>query len=167
MSAAAGDPFGEDVGAHLHARLSALGGDFTVTSSSRALLALANEAFGGLPKQRLKRRPSRFTVRLVLNDRQPAWESDDAPPPPLFNSGAGLLSATIDAGNFAVIDVGRSRALVSVSKAMLEQPYYPRYELIELAFLTLASRVQALVPLHAVIRIDTVETIPKANLIER
>jgi hypothetical protein len=32
---------------------------------------------------------------------------------------------------------------------MLERPYYPRYELIELAFLTLAARVQALVPLHA------------------
>src|SRR5262249_27540946 len=42
-----------------------------------------------------------------------------------------------------------SRAFVSVSKAMLGQPYYPRYELIELAFLTLASRTQALVPLHA------------------
>ena len=30
------------------------------------------------------------------------------------------------------MDAGRSRALVSVSKAMLEQPYYARYELIEL-----------------------------------
>jgi energy-coupling factor transporter ATP-binding protein EcfA2 len=149
MSAAASDPFGEDVGAHLHARLSALGGDFAVTSSARTLLALAIEAFGGLPKQRLERRPSRFAVRLVLNDRPPTWKSNDAPPPPLFNSGAGLLSATIDAGNFAVMDVDRSCALVSVSKALLEQPYYARYELIELAFLTLASRVQALVPLHA------------------
>src|SRR5262249_53671376 len=38
---------------------------------------------------------------------------------------------------------------ISVSKAMLEQPYYPRYELIELACLTLAARVQGLAPLHA------------------
>jgi hypothetical protein len=62
-----------------------------------------------------------------------------AAPAPL---GRGLLSATIDAGNFAVMDPGMSRALVSVSKAMLEQPYYARYELIELAFLTLATRAQ-------------------------
>ena len=32
---------------------------------------------------------------------------------------------------------------------MLEQPYYPRYELIELAVLTLAARAQSLAPLHA------------------
>jgi len=149
MSAAAGDPFGEDTGAHLRARLSVLGGEFTVTSSARRLLDLAMEAFGGLPKHRLERRPPRFSVRLVLNERRRTWDRGNEPPPPMFSSGAGLLCATIDAGNFAVVDVGMSRALISVSKAMLAQPYYPRYELVELVFLTLASRAQALVPLHA------------------
>lgn len=149
MKAPAGDPFGERARAHLRARVSALGGDFVVTTSAQRLLDLAIEAFGGLPRHRLERRPPRFTVRLVLNDRQQTWARGDAPPPPVLSSGAGLLCATIDAGNYAVMDVGMSRALICVSKAMLEQPYYPRYELIELAFLTLATRGQSLVPLHA------------------
>src|SRR5687767_4670924 len=149
MSAAAGDPFGEGAAAHLRSRVNVLGGDFVVTTRSRRLLDLANDAFAGLPRHRLERRSPRFTVRLVLNDRQPTWTRGDAPPSPVLTSGAGLLCATIDAGNYAVMDVGMSRALICVSKGMLRQPYYPRYELIELAFLTLSSRRQALVPLHA------------------
>ena len=42
-----------------------------------------------------------------------------------------------------------SRALVSRREGHAEAPYYARYELIELAFVTLATRGQALVPLHA------------------
>ena len=149
MSASARDPFREDSKAHLHTRVSVLGGDFNIGSSAPKLLELAVEAFGGLPRQRLERRPPRFTVQLVLNDRKRTWARGTAPPPPVFSSGAGLISATIDAGNFAVMDPGKSRALISVSKPMLEQPYYPRYELIELACLTLAARAQGLAPLHA------------------
>ena len=149
MSASAGDPFREDSKAQLHTRVSVLGGDFDIGTSAPRLLELAIEAFGGLPRQRLERRPPRFLVQLLLNDRKRTWARNAAPPPPAFSSGSGLLSATIDAGNFAVMDPGMSRALISVSKAMLEQPYYPRYELIELACLTLAARVQRLAPLHA------------------
>jgi hypothetical protein len=36
-----------------------------------------------------------------------------------------------------------------VSDALLEQPYFARYELVEFALLTLLSRVRGLVPLHA------------------
>jgi hypothetical protein len=39
--------------------------------------------------------------------------------------------------------------LISVSRAMLLHPYIVRYEMIEFAVLTLASRSQSLVPLHA------------------
>jgi hypothetical protein len=138
----AADPFHEGTRAHLRARMSVLGADFTVTSS-------ALDAFGCMPKQRLEPRPPRLTVRLVLSDRKPTWTPGEAPPPAAFSSGAGLLCATIDAGNFAVMDVAMSRALVCVSKTMLRQTYYARYELVELAFLTLASRAQGLVPLHA------------------
>jgi hypothetical protein len=146
---AAGDPFGEGAAARLRTRVHVLGGDFVVTTSARSLLDLVLGAFGGLPRQRLERRTPRFTARLVLNDRQQTWKRGDAPPPPVLSSGAGLLCATIDAGNYAVLDVGMSRALICVSRAMLQQPYYPRCELIELAFLTLSSRGQALAPLHA------------------
>jgi hypothetical protein len=149
MSDITADPFGEDADASLQVRLTALGGDFVLTSPARQLLELAAEAFGGLPRLRVGRRPARFAVRLVLNEHRPGWARGQAPPPPAFSAGAGLLCAAIDAGNFAVIDVDMSRAMISVSKAMLEHPYYPRYELIELAFLTLAARAQGLVPLHA------------------
>ena len=88
-------------------------------------------------------------MHLRLNDQRETWARGAAPPPPVFSSGGALLCATIDAGNFAIVDVAMSRALVCVSKALLDQPYYARYELVELAFVILASRAQALVPLHA------------------
>jgi energy-coupling factor transporter ATP-binding protein EcfA2 len=143
------DPFGEDTRAHLRARFSVLGGDFTAKSEDPALLELAVDAFGRLPKQRFDGHPPRFAVHLVLNDRPQTWAGGEAPPPPVLSAGAGLLCATIDAGNFAVVDVATSRALISVSRAMLAHAYYARYELVEFAFLTLASRVRSLVPLHA------------------
>lgn len=149
MTRSAADPFGEHVRAPWHARLSVLGGDFRVTSTDAALLGLAKAAFAGLPSQRFERRRPRFDVRLVLTDTGAALSRRAAPPPPALCAGDGLLCATIDAGSFAVIDVRSARALVCVSEALLRRPYYARYELIELAFLTLAARAQSLVPLHA------------------
>jgi hypothetical protein len=149
MSKAAGDPFGERARTRRHARLRVLGGDFTVESADRAVLDLAVEAFGGTPKHRFQRRPPRLSMQLVLTDHPRTWPRGSVPPRPALNAGAGLLCATVDAGNFVVIDAPASRALVCVSKAMLGQRYHARYELIELAFLTLAARAQSLVPLHA------------------
>jgi hypothetical protein len=143
------DPFGEGTRASSSARLSVLGGDFTVASTDAALLELAIDAFGRLPKQRLERGPPLLTVQLVLNGFPQTWQRGDAPPAPVLSAGAGLLCATVDAGNFSIVDVAMSRALISVSRAMLAYAYYARYELIEFAFLTLASRAQSLVPLHA------------------
>jgi len=143
------DPFGEHTQASSRARLSVLGGEFTVRSTDAALLELAVEAFGRLPTQRLERKPPRLTVQLVRNELPQTWAGGEAPPPPVLSAGAGLLCATVDAGNFAIVDVALARALISVSSAMLAHAYYARYELIEFAFLTLASRAQSLVPLHA------------------
>jgi energy-coupling factor transporter ATP-binding protein EcfA2 len=143
------DPFGEHARTRSRARFDVLGGDFAVGSTDPKLLALAGDAFGRLPKQRFAGRPPRFTVQLVLNELPQSWAIEQSPPPPVLSAGAGLLCATVDAGNFAVVDVATSRALVGVSRAMLAHAYYARYELIEFAFLTLASRAQALVPLHA------------------
>jgi hypothetical protein len=137
------------VNPHLRTRVSVLGGDFTAETSERALLALAVEAFGGLPKHKLERRPQRFTVRLALTAHPPTWRRGSAPPAPTLHAGAGLLCATVDAGNFVVVDDTMSRALVCISQAMLRQRYHARYELVELAFLTLAARGQSLIPLHA------------------
>ncbi|HEY8520466.1 MAG TPA: serine kinase [Gammaproteobacteria bacterium] len=148
MSSAA-DPFLERAPARLRAHLHVLGGEFTVESDDRAPLDLAVEAFGGLPRHRLGSEPRRFRVRLAATDGDRSWPRSAEPPRPTLVSGAGLLCATVDAHNFVVVDVALSRALVCVSRAMFAHRYHARYELVELAFLTLASRAQALVPLHA------------------
>jgi len=145
---AASDPFGERARAGLHARLSVLGGTFTVESADAAALQLAIDAFGGLPRHRLRAASRSFGVRLVVNDYRSSWVRT-GPPRPTLTGVDGLLCATIDAGNFAVVDIKQSRALVCLTPAMLRFPYHARYELIELAAVTLASRAQELVPLHA------------------
>jgi hypothetical protein len=149
MKEAAADPFGENRRARAHARVNVLGGDFDVACSDAELRELVLEAFGGLPKHQLERRPHRFNVSLVTTDHARTWAPRSVPPRPVLRAGAGLLSATVDAGNFAVVDAAMSRALICVSKAMLRHRYHARYELVELAFLTLAARAQSLVPLHA------------------
>jgi len=145
----ASDPFAERSSAPLRKRLNVLGADFTVESSNAAALQLAVDAFGELPRIRLAREPRRFRVRIVNSGHGATWPRGAAPPPPRLTAGNGLLCATVDASNFAIIDLAQARALVSLSPAMLRHPYYARYELIELAMVTLASRGQSLVPLHA------------------
>ena len=149
MKDIADDPFGERRRARFRTRVRVLGGDFRVETPDAPLLALAVEAFGGLPSHELEHRPPRFAVRMALTDHPQSWARRSAPPRPTLVGGAGLLCATVDAGNFVVVDAGMSRALVCVSKAMLRHRYHARYELVELAFLTLAARGQSLVPLHA------------------
>src|SRR5687768_14435395 len=116
------DPFGEHARPRLRGRLSVLGGDFAVTSSDAALLQLATDAFGGLPTHRLDTSAPRFDMHLVLADHAATWMRRATPPGPVLSSGAELLCATVDAGNFAIVDVRQSRALVSISKAMLRRP---------------------------------------------
>ena len=143
------DPFGERRAADVRAQLSVLGCDFSTESNDQSLLDLAIDAFGGLPRFKLGGRPPQLNVSLVLNNHDGTWPHGAEPPQPVLSSGTGLLCATMDAGNFAIVDVASARALICVSNAMLRHPYHVRYELIEFAFLTLASRVQSLVPLHA------------------
>ena len=63
--------------------------------------------------------------------------------------GAALLGSATDASTIAVLSPADRTALILVSREMLRFPYNIRYELIEFAVFTLASRVQRLVPLHA------------------
>ena len=149
VTTTASDPFGEHSPTPLRAHLRVLGAAFTVESSNAAALQLAIDAFGGMPRQRLETGARRFRMRLVVTPHRSTWLHGAKPPQPMLTAGTDLLCATVDAGNFAVIDVAQARALVSLSPAMLRRPYYARYELIELAMLTLASRGQSLVPLHA------------------
>jgi len=143
-----GDPFGEHRRVRSHTRVNVLGGDFAVQAADAELESLVVEAFGGLPRHKLEHAPPRFTVHVARAEQEQSWPRRSAPPRPALHAGAGLLCATVDAGNFAIVDVAMSRALVSISTAMLRHRYHARYELVELAFLTLAARGQALVALH-------------------
>jgi hypothetical protein len=145
----ASDPFGERSRAALRIRLNVIGAEFAVESSNATALRLAVEAFGDLPRHRLSREPRRFRLQIVTSEHRATWPRGAPPPPPTLTAGSGLLCATVDAGNFAIVDVAQARALVSMSPAMLRHGYHARYELIELAMITLASRGQSLVPLHA------------------
>ena len=149
MKPAAADPFGERTPVRARSRFSVLGCDFSVESTDAKLLELTVHAFGGLPRHRLGGRPRNLKTSLVLSHHKQTWSRGAEPPRPVLSAGNGLLCATVDAGNYAVVDVSTSRALVCVSAAMLRHTYHARYELIEFAILTLASRSQSLVPLHA------------------
>ncbi len=130
-------------------RFKILGGDFAVEAADAALMQLVADAFGGLPEHRFDGARQQFSVRLVRSMTGTKWGRDERPPTPSLSSGAGLLCATLDAGNFAVIDTAMSRALISISSSMLKFRHVARHELVELTFLTLAARAQRLVPLHA------------------
>jgi hypothetical protein len=63
--------------------------------------------------------------------------------------GSGFLGSATDTSTIAVLSHTERTALICVSREMLHFPYHIRYELIEFAVFTLASRAQRLVPLHA------------------
>ncbi|WP_026033643.1 serine kinase [Dyella japonica] len=124
-----------------------LGGRFRFTSASEALLALVDAAYGGLPDHVLPVTSSVLEIELRLTPHCAGWHGDE-PPPVNLQSGAGLLCGVMDAANFVVMAPDAGRALVVVSEDLLAFPYHLRYELIEFAVFTLATRVQQLVPLH-------------------
>jgi hypothetical protein len=143
-----GDPFREHLPAPHRCVVNVLGTQVLARSNSRELLALLEHAFGALPRHALRSRPARLKLLLTLSPstlRLPGRE----PPELRLHSGPDALMGVVDAENFAVITPGTRSAFVAVGTAMLAYPYHLRYELIEFALLTLAARVQELVPLHA------------------
>ena len=107
-----GDPFNEHGRIRARTHVNVLGGDFAVEAADAELESLVVEAFGGLPTHKLERAAPRFTVRVARTEQAQGWPRRSAPPRPALNAGAGFLCATVDAGNFAIVDVAMSRALV-------------------------------------------------------
>lgn len=60
-----------------------------------------------------------------------------------------MVAGATGSSNFVVVNPEQRTALVSAAAQMLRFPYHTRYELIEFAVFTLATRAQRLVPLHA------------------
>ena len=143
------DPFGEQSAAGMHRDLHLLGARIRFESNSEDLLRLVDSAYADLPRHRLARVAPHLRVRLMLTAPERQRKRARAEPDPLqMMSGAGLIAAATGSSSFMVVSPEDRGALVAVTPRMLRFPYHTRYELIEFAVFTLASRVQGLVPLH-------------------
>ena len=141
------DPFRERSGPMFSVRREILGGDFRFGSASAALLQVVETAYAGLPPHRLPGDAAEFHIELRLLPRR-ALPPGAEPPPVRMQSGNGLLCGVMDASNYVVLAPAQRQALVVASEDMLDQPYHLRYELVEFAVFTLATRGLGLVPLH-------------------
>jgi hypothetical protein len=142
----AADPFGERAACVPGLERTLLGGRFCFGSDSEALLRLAESAYGGLPQCHV---PTAAEFRIELRLLPPCAGGAHGPPPVRQLSGAGLLCGVMDGSNYAMLDPQGGRALVSASQDRLaDHAYHVRYELIEFAVFTLATRRIGLVPLH-------------------
>jgi energy-coupling factor transporter ATP-binding protein EcfA2 len=127
-----------------------LGGRFQFESNSPQLLRLVDSAYSGLPGHRLSTAAPRLRVRMLLRPgEQPRDRRRSEPPPLSMLSGPGYLGGATGSSNFVVLSPRERTALVVLSQQMLRFPYHTRYEFIEFAAFTLASRCQGLVSLHA------------------
>jgi len=145
------DPFDERSQMIAREPIQMLGGRFQFESNSPQLLRLVDSAYFGLPGHRLGKVAPRLRVRLLLSARRARSRPRRHPePPPLaMLSGPGYLGGATDSSNFVVLSPLARTALVVLSRQMLRFPHHARYEYIEFAVFTLASRCQELVSLHA------------------
>jgi hypothetical protein len=139
------DPFDEQAPLALRRRHGVLGASVEFRSDSPELSALADTAYAGLPGLPGDAPPLVVELRLAAS----AARFDKPPPVARMLGGAGLLGATVDAANLALVNPAAGRALVRVSPGLLRWPYHLRYELIEFAVFTLVARQRHLAALHA------------------
>jgi hypothetical protein len=141
------DPFGERQRLLVRKPVALLGARVRFESNDRRLLELADEAFAGLPPQRLRTaRDLRIVLQLTAGG---SGGRRSEPPPTAMLSGAGLLAGAPATSSFVALSPASGSALVVVPESMLRFPYHARYELIEFAVYTLAARTQGLAALHA------------------
>jgi hypothetical protein len=141
------DPFGEQSSVQRRVPHTLLGARFVFRSVNPRLLRLAELAYRGLPAAAGRGAP-KFDLELRLvrassrRRRRPAALRPFAAP-------NGVLGGIMDADNFVLLSPADGSGLISVSSDMLRHPYLVRYELIEFAVYTLASRARQLLSLHA------------------
>jgi hypothetical protein len=142
------DPFREHVSGMVRGPLQLLGGRFRFESNSRQLLRLVDAAYRDLPRHRLSARVPSLRVGLLVIPGAPR-RSRSGPATLATLSGAGLVGGVSASSNVVMVSPAARSALVVVCADMLRFPYHTRYELIEFAVFSLATRVQGLVSLHA------------------
>jgi hypothetical protein len=149
------DPFDERAPLPLRRGFNLMGACFHFESDSEELLALVDAAYAGLPDHLFSPTSKTFRIRLMLTPESASASSArrtirrTQPQPILMLQGADFLGSATPSSTFVVLCPENRTGLVSVSAEMLRFPYHVRYELIEFAVFTLASRAQGLVPLHA------------------
>jgi hypothetical protein len=143
------DPFGEHAAMAHRRRLDLLGARFRFETNSRELLHLLDAAFAGLPRHRLSDAAPELCMRLLLQRDSGRRRAGAVPPAPAMFSGCGLLAGAPDSSPIALVSPERRAALLALPERMLEFPYHTRYEYLEFAAFTLASRAQGLASLHA------------------
>jgi hypothetical protein len=144
------DPFEERSKIIVHEHFQLLGGRFQFESNSPQLLRLVDSAYLRLPRHRLSIVAPRLRVRLLLSPGEPPRPRRRSEPPPMsMLSGTGYLGGATTPSSFVVLSPSERKALIVLSRQMLRYPYHARYEFIEFAVFTLASRCQGLVSLHA------------------
>lgn len=142
------DPFGERRRGSRRRRYFVLGARIDFECETAALAAVVDAAYARLPVTRARRGAPVYRVSLRFMAGGTA-ELPGALPGPRYSSGAGLISATIDASNYSVVAPAFRSALVAASPAMLARPCDLRSELLEFAVFTLVTRDQPVLPLHA------------------
>jgi hypothetical protein len=143
------DPFGERSPLLVRSGVQLMGGQFRFKSNSAELLRLVDAAYQDLPSHRFTGASPQFEVTLLLTPTARSARSVRHPPGLSMASGSSFLAGASDGATFAALSPGGRSALICVSPDMLRFPYHTRYEWIEFAVFTLASRAQKLVPLHA------------------
>lgn len=74
--------------------------------------------------------------------------ANGTPPPAYLYAGGDLLCGMVDTANGIFICPETRTALVVISPSMLRHTYFARYELLEFAVFTLASKAQGLLSMH-------------------
>lgn len=132
----------------LSLRLQLFGANILFESNNAQLLRSVTAAYAGLPRHRLPGAAPRLCIRLQVASAERRHRVRE-PAPLQMIGGLGLLGAATGAANTIFLSPQQRAALVVVAPAMLQNSYHLRYEIIEFAVLTLITRVQALMPLHA------------------
>jgi hypothetical protein len=142
------DPFHERRSAVARERMRLLGCDFEFETDSPELRAIVAAAYAGLPAHKVTPNTPRIRIRLLLAPGGRGTVSRGIPRIDMF-SGADFLGAATGASDFVVLSAAQRTGLIHVSGRLLRSPYHVRYELLEFAVFTLATRVMGLAGLHA------------------
>lgn len=142
------DPFHERGSPAMRTRMRLLGCDFEFESDSVELQRIVAAAYADLPRHKLSANVPQCRIKLTLAPRVRKADRGEIPRIEML-SGAGFLGAATPASDFVVLSPEQRTGLIVVSRDMLRSAYHVRYELLEFAVFTLATRVQRLAGLHA------------------